>query len=207
VTQLKNILSVLFFFVIVSIIVTHVIKFIIRTVKHKRYLKSGILLVDKMQGIEFEEFLKSHFTAQGYKAKLTNATNDYGADLVLKNATESIVVQAKRYKSKVGIKSVQEIIGAINHYGVDRGMVVTNNYFTKNAISLARSNNIELIDRTILIDIMRANGSNTLAHDIITETSEKMKCPQCGGKLISKKGQYGSFIGCSNYPKCTFKRT
>lgn len=29
-------------------------------------------------------------------------------------------------------------------------------------------------------------------------------CPKCGGKLIHRKGKFGSFWGCSNYPKCKF---
>ncbi len=29
-------------------------------------------------------------------------------------------------------------------------------------------------------------------------------CPKCGGKLILRKGKFGSFWGCSNYPKCKF---
>lgn len=29
-------------------------------------------------------------------------------------------------------------------------------------------------------------------------------CPNCGGNLIEKKGKYGKFKGCSNYPKCRF---
>ena len=30
------------------------------------------------------------------------------------------------------------------------------------------------------------------------------KCPKCGGRLIPRKGPYGSFFGCSNYPECKF---
>ncbi len=30
------------------------------------------------------------------------------------------------------------------------------------------------------------------------------KCPRCGGDLILRKGKYGAFYGCSNYPKCRF---
>lgn len=29
-------------------------------------------------------------------------------------------------------------------------------------------------------------------------------CPRCGGKLVYRKGKYGDFWGCSNYPKCRF---
>lgn len=31
-------------------------------------------------------------------------------------------------------------------------------------------------------------------------------CPFCGGKLVVRNGKYGQFKGCSNYPKCTFKK-
>jgi ssDNA-binding Zn-finger/Zn-ribbon topoisomerase 1 len=27
-------------------------------------------------------------------------------------------------------------------------------------------------------------------------------CPKCGGTLIEKKGKFGDFYGCSNYPSC-----
>ena len=27
-------------------------------------------------------------------------------------------------------------------------------------------------------------------------------CPECGGFLIRRKGKYGKFYGCTNYPKC-----
>lgn len=30
------------------------------------------------------------------------------------------------------------------------------------------------------------------------------KCPFCENQLIPKKSKEGKFIGCSNYPKCTF---
>ena len=29
-------------------------------------------------------------------------------------------------------------------------------------------------------------------------------CPHCGGKLVLRKGKFGQFYGCSNYPKCKF---
>ena len=29
-------------------------------------------------------------------------------------------------------------------------------------------------------------------------------CPECGGHLVQRNGRYGSFYGCSNYPKCRY---
>ena len=31
-------------------------------------------------------------------------------------------------------------------------------------------------------------------------------CPKCGGKLVYKKGKYGRFQGCSNYPNCRYTK-
>lgn len=31
-------------------------------------------------------------------------------------------------------------------------------------------------------------------------------CPRCGGTLILRKGNSGSFYGCSNYPRCKFTK-
>ena len=30
------------------------------------------------------------------------------------------------------------------------------------------------------------------------------RCPRCGGKLVLRDGRYGTFYGCSNYPKCKY---
>lgn len=31
-------------------------------------------------------------------------------------------------------------------------------------------------------------------------------CPVCGGLLVKREGKYGEFIGCKEYPNCTFTR-
>lgn len=36
------------------------------------------------------------------------------------------------------------------------------------------------------------------------EAIDSGKCPRCGGYLVRRQGKYGTFYGCSNYPKCKF---
>lgn len=36
------------------------------------------------------------------------------------------------------------------------------------------------------------------------ETVKRGRCPRCGGTLVLRKGKYGRFWGCSNYPKCRY---
>ncbi|MDO4641403.1 MAG: type I DNA topoisomerase [Neisseria sp.] len=48
---------------------------------------------------------------------------------------------------------------------------------------------------------------NETAEDAAKELEEPSvvegrECPKCGGQLVYKKGRYGKFIGCANYPKC-----
>lgn len=33
------------------------------------------------------------------------------------------------------------------------------------------------------------------------------KCPVCGKKYIARKGKYGSFMGCPDFPKCEGGKT
>ncbi|MBO6207992.1 MAG: topoisomerase DNA-binding C4 zinc finger domain-containing protein [Lachnospiraceae bacterium] len=39
------------------------------------------------------------------------------------------------------------------------------------------------------------------------ETKNSMlKCPKCGGTLAKRKGPYGEFFGCDNFPKCRYTK-
>ncbi|MBU7595810.1 restriction endonuclease [Metabacillus halosaccharovorans] len=123
-------------------------------VKNRNLKRSGMLEVDKMSGRRFEEYLKVLLLGRGYRVKLTPASGDYGADLILSIKGKTIIVQAKRYKKKVGIKAVQEIASAKNHFKADECWVITNNFYTKHAIELAESNKVCLIDRKKLMQWM-----------------------------------------------------
>ena len=39
-----------------------------------------------------------------------------------------------------------------------------------------------------------------------TQSQNTNRCPKCGGELVLRNGQYGSFYGCSNYPKCKYTK-
>lgn len=171
-----------------------------------RYLNSGIYEVDRMTGLQFESFLLAHFEQLGYKGKTTKATNDYGADLLLKRDNETIVIQAKRWKGQIGIKAVQEVVGAVNYCKV----TISNNHslicIVKGAKNLALAANIELWDRNKLILIMSQASGKVIADKVIKKSSEleNSKCPTCGGILKERNGQRGKFLGCSNFPKCRY---
>jgi Predicted endonuclease distantly related to archaeal Holliday junction resolvase and Mrr-like restriction enzymes len=130
----------------------------------KTILNSHIFEIDKMEGVEFEKYLKILYEKDGYNVKTTPISNDYGADLIIQKYDIKTVVQAKRSQGKVGNTAIQEVVAAKYHYEADRAIVITNSYFTDNAKRLAKSNDIELIDRDKLIqlsyNINRTHGGN-----------------------------------------------
>lgn len=109
---------------------------------------------DNMSGLEFEMYLEKLFVFLGYKVELTSQSNDYGADLILTKNNIKSVVQVKRYSEPVGVSAVQEAIGAMHYYQSSDGMVITNNFFTPNAISLAEKTKIKLINRSALVRLI-----------------------------------------------------
>lgn len=111
--------------------------------------------LDSMTGYEFEDFLKTLLKKMGYKVEPTKYSGDQGADLIIVKFGEKSVIQAKRHRDRVNNKSIQEVVAAIKHYKADTGMVITTSEFTPSAIELADSNNIKLIDRHELEDLIR----------------------------------------------------
>ncbi len=116
-----------------------------------RYLNSPLSVIDKMTGEEFEYYLKLRFEKEGYKVEMTKASQDYGADLIITKRGYSMVIQAKRYDANVGTAAIQEVVSAKEYYQAVGCMVVTNSYFTINALNLAEVNNVELRDRDDLL--------------------------------------------------------
>lgn len=140
--------------VVIFVLLILILKVWFRTRGSARLRKTGIREIDEMTGEEFEEYLGHLFDKRGYDVSYTKASGDYGADLILQDRDDIIAVQAKRYSGTVGVKAVQEIIGALKMYEATQGWVVTNSYFTKQAEKLAESNDVYLIDRDELIDMI-----------------------------------------------------
>ena len=122
--------------------------------KKQKFLQANIEEVDRMSGTEFELFCKSLLEELGFEVDMTPSTGDYGVDLIARKDGKSTAVQCKRWNKKVGVKAIQEVIAGKQYYNTDEASIITNNYFTKNAIQLAKKTGVELIDRDLLVDLI-----------------------------------------------------
>jgi restriction system protein len=114
--------------------------------------------IDSMDGFEFERFLTKLYSHMGYKVEHTKLSGDQGADLIIEKFGERTVVQAKRYSGAVSNSAIQEAVAAKAHYNSCKAIVVTNSYFTKSAMELASSNQVELWDREVLTEKLRLHA-------------------------------------------------
>jgi hypothetical protein len=91
--------------------------------------------------------------------------------------------------------------------------------YTVNLLKAIEKHNIETLADPIkeqiyskLISLNVNNKENRIVHvneihNRLAADDEKIRnkiCPKCGGALVLRKGKYGQFIGCNNYPKCKF---
>lgn len=114
--------------------------------------------IDKMSenGWEFEKFVANLLLKNGFSsAEVTSGSNDYGVDVIAVNPLGvRHAIQCKCYSSKLSNKPVQEIIAGKAIYNCQVGIVITNNFFTDNAIKVAEANNILLWNRYKLIEFI-----------------------------------------------------
>ncbi|MBC6976072.1 restriction endonuclease [Bacillus sp. Xin] len=188
----------------------HICKFVYRKIQERRVLKrmvkSGIHYIDRMDGHQFEVYLKALFRELEYRLEVTKQSNDFGADLVLKGKNR-IVIQAKRYgmKNRVGIRAVQEIYAAQAYYKAHEAWVVTNSVYTKQAKELAEACHVKLIDRVELQKLINKVNPEYSAEDVYhgVDPTER-KCPVCKHHLVVRNSNKtgNKFFGCSQYPTC-----
>ena len=60
--------------------------------------------------------------------------------------------------------------------------------------NIGKSNKIETIK------------NNPTKSDSNPQNKPQLSCPRCGADLVERKGKYGNFYGCSNFPQCKYTR-
>jgi restriction system protein len=108
--------------------------------------------IDSMDGLEFEHYVAWLLSQKNYTSvEVTKGSGDFGADIIACRNGRRYTIQVKRHAQKISRRAISDACAAKGYYNCTDSMVVTNNYFTQNAIEFAMSVNCELIDRDILV--------------------------------------------------------
>ncbi len=107
--------------------------------------------MDLMEGHEFEHYCADLLRRAGFlEVEVTRGSGDYGVDILAELGGVTYAVQCKRYDGPVGVKAVQEVYAGRDYYDCMVGAVMTNQYFTRPAVEVARKLKILLWDRGYL---------------------------------------------------------
>jgi restriction system protein len=101
---------------------------------------------DKMSGLEFEKQIVIWLKLVGYKQVRKTEYFDQGIDIIAAKPGKIVGVQVKRSNKPVGIAAVRAAVTGLKIYGCSHAMVVTNYRFTNKAISLAKTNDCQLVN-------------------------------------------------------------
>ncbi|MDH7639970.1 restriction endonuclease [Sphingomonas oryzagri] len=91
------------------------------------------------RGLAFEQECMNRLSAAGFEVRATPASGDFGADIIAQKDDLSYAIQCKDTSKPVGVKAVQEAIGARTHYKLDFAVVCAVAGFTDAAVELAAS--------------------------------------------------------------------
>lgn len=136
-----------------------------------------IVDIDRLNPNLFEATIGALYNKQGFEVYLTPYSNDKGVDVVVLKNGENYLIQAKQTKSLVGNEAIQEICTAKKYYE-DRFkeqfklLTITNNDYSSSATILAKSNDITLLNRGHLENLI-ANNDITI-QDINKIESQRM---------------------------------
>lgn len=116
--------------------------------------------LQRMDPIEFEQYVGALFRKMGYRVEDTRASGDEGVDLVLRRGRRTAVVQVKRYRGSVGQPVIRDLYGAMMHAGASEAYLVTTGSITRAARRWAADKPIHLIDGHRLVEWSRTSRLN-----------------------------------------------
>jgi len=113
---------------------------------------------DDMDPHHYEQFCALLTRKCGWDANTTSASGDQGADIIVRKANHTLVIQCKKYSKPVGNKAVQEVIAAREFTQADSAAVVSNNTYTKSAKALAHASQVHLWHHVDLLKLDKNLG-------------------------------------------------
>lgn len=109
-----------------------------------------------IDGRNFEIYCADLLAANGFSAiETTKTSGDQGVDILADKDGIKYGIQCKLYSKPVGNSAVQQINAGIAFYNCQKGVVLTNNYFTESARELADVLGIALWDRNHLYEMQK----------------------------------------------------
>lgn len=169
--------------------------------------------IDVLHRIEwkrFEDLCCAFYVEKGIRARTTALGPDGGVDVHLFQddadpAKATAIVQCKAHNSRIGVKPIRELRGAMAHEKVDKAFFMAPGGFTDEARAFAAEHRITLLDAKLFYAMIVRLPVESRQRLLALATGGDWttpSCPSCGKKLIARNSKRGPFWGCQSYPRC-----
>jgi hypothetical protein len=132
----------------------------------------------------FEEVVASVYRDLGYSARVTAKSQDGGIDVILDGPDRSTIgVQVRRYRNRIHVSQLYEIVGVLALRGLTEGIFVTTSDFPStwsSTVQLAATRGI----RVELVDAARFYDALGLAQRVTYESADDPSAPFAGASLF-----------------------
>ncbi len=150
--------------------------------------------IDNMTGLEFEEFCCKLLKANDFiNVRRTPSSGDFGLDIIAVKDGIVYGIQCKHYQGAVGVKAVQEALSGCHYYSCHVPVVLTNNYFTHQAIEMANKTNVKLWNRKKLLELTQVFSKKD---DIAPQTNTPKDTNISNASTDNIPSKYDTAVGC-----------
>jgi len=110
-----------------------------------------------------------------------------------------------RHKQKIRDKVAHELLDQTFDYDKEKSEILTVNKTLITSNSYKSQGSQDKASTYLVKAIFKRLPYNDRSQ-IIGNTSfnNENRCPACNGNLVERKSRFGTFLACSNYPKCHF---
>jgi hypothetical protein len=119
-------------------------------------------LIDSMGGHEFEDVVENLLSKMGFHIEGRQAAADGGIDMIASKEDAIVggkyIIQCKRYSGSVGNAVIRDLYGVVHSESANKGVLITNSTFTREARRFAEGKPIELIDGAKLQELLLQYG-------------------------------------------------
>jgi restriction system protein len=145
---------------------------------------------------QFEELVCEYYRNQGYEAKTTPYSNDYGIDVFATKGKEKFAIQAKMYGNstrKINRQMVMELHGAKDYFDCTKAIIATDGILLSDAIEVAKKLKIEILFIDSLTQIPK-NKTSKLSDKTFESIWEKYIIPLSGKTLTRGNGETNKIL-------------
>lgn len=154
--------------------------------------------------VAFENLVVDLLAKMGFEAMTTKISGDGGIDVIAVSKQPIIggkyLIQCKRYSdTNIGEPIIRELYGIMHAEKANKGILITTSSFTKNALIFAHDKQIELIDGTMLVNLLAnyfeeqfflANNGNTVNLNIFNEIEWGSAYQDINGLTLIKRPNF-----------------